>query len=384
MYMETYKRQLDLGQLLQKKSHFLFGPRGTGKSFLIKQSFPKDVLVVNLLKSEEYLELSVAPSRLRERIDPEKNRIVIVDEVQKIPRLLDEVHFLIEEHKINFLLTGSSVRRLKNENANMLGGRARKAELFPVSFSEIKKFNLDSYLRFGGLPSILNSDDPREDLAAYVSNYLNDEIKLEAHVRKIDFFHRFLEHAAMSSSEQLYYTNIARDIGVSEPTVKSYYEILEDSLIGFQLYPWRKGKSRKSVTSSKFYFFDTGVVHTLLRTPNVLDRNTDLYGKSFEQFLAQEIRAYISYQRLDVPFNFWRSLDKVEVDFVINNDIAIEVKSTKKAKTEHLAGLKHIQSEASFKKRYLVTHDTIHRTVDGVQHLNWETFLTMLWSGKII
>lgn len=381
--MYNYKRRLDLNQLLQKKSHFLFGPRGTGKSFLIKESFPKQTLVINLLKSEDFLDLNLNPERLRDRINPKKDRIVVIDEVQKIPQLLNEVHYLIEEHKINFLLTGSSVRSLKAKNANMLGGRARKAELFPVSFSEMKSFNLDTYLRFGGLPSILNSDEPREDLSAYVSNYLNDEVKLEANVRKIDFFHRFLEVAALSSSELVNYANISSDVGVSEPTVKSYYEILEDSLLGFQLFPWRKGKSRKSIATSKFYFFDTGVVHTILRTPNVLDRNTDLFGKSFEQFLAQEIRAYISYTRKDLPFNFWRSVDKKEVDFVIGDNIAIEVKAAKKAKNEHLAGLIQIAAEGSFKKRFLITNDPIAKTVDGIQHLNWKVFLEELWSDNI-
>lgn len=339
--------------------------------------------MINLLKSEDFLDLNLNPERLRDRINPKKDRIVVIDEVQKIPQLLNEVHYLIEEHKINFLLTGSSVRSLKAKNANMLGGRARKAELFPVSFSEMKSFNLDTYLRFGGLPSILNSDEPREDLSAYVSNYLNDEVKLEANVRKIDFFHRFLEVAALSSSELVNYANISSDIGVSEPTVKSYYEILEDSLLGFQLFPWRKGKSRKSIATSKFYFFDTGVVHTILRTPNVLDRNTDLFGKSFEQFLAQEIRAYISYTRKDLPFNFWRSVDKKEVDFVIGDNIAIEVKAAKKAKNEHLAGLIQIAAEGSFKKRFLITNDPIAKTVDGIQHLNWKVFLEELWSDNI-
>lgn len=381
--MMKYTRRLDLSLLIQKKSHFLFGPRGTGKSFLIKQSLPKDTLVINLLKSEDFLDLSLNPEKLRERIDPKKNRIVVIDEVQKIPQLLNEVHFLIEEFKINFLLTGSSVRRLKSQNANMLGGRARKAELFPISFSEMNNFKLDTYLRFGGLPAILNSEEPREDLAAYVGNYLNDEIKLEANVRKIDFFHRFLEIAALQSSELIHYSNISRDIGVSEPTVKSYYDILEDSLIGFQLFPWRKGKSRKSIATSKFYFFDTGVVHTILRSPNILDRNSDSYGKSFEQFIAQEIRAYISYKRKDVSFNFWRSLDKYEVDFIINDCIAIEVKSSRKVKIEHRKGLIEIANEGSIKTRILVSNDPVQKTVEGIQQLPWEIFLEKLWSEQI-
>jgi len=382
--MKIYERKLNLNQLVDKKSHFLFGPRGTGKSYLIKKSFQENTLVINLLKSEEYLELNLNPGNLRNRINPKKDKIVVIDEIQKIPKLLDEVHFLIEEKKINFLLTGSSVRKLKAQHANMLGGRARKAELFPISFSEIEDFHLDSYLRFGGLPSILNSDEPREDLSAYITNYLNDEIKLEANVRKIDFFHRFLETSALYSSEIVNFANISSDVGVSEPTVKSYYEILEDSLVGFQLFPWRKGKNRKSITSSKFYFFDTGIVHAVLRSPNTLDRNSDIYGKSFEQFIAQEIRAYISYNRCDVDFNFWRSLDKMEVDFIINNEIAIEVKSARKIKKEHLRGLTAIKDELRFKERYLITQDPIEKFVAGIRCLPWNSFLEQLWAGAII
>lgn len=384
LFVAHYKRILNLEELLRKKSYFLFGPRGTGKSFLINEAFRGRVLLINLLKSEDYLDLSLHPEKLRERINSKKDKIVVIDEVQKIPLLLNEVHYLIEEHKIHFLLTGSSIRRLKSKDANMLGGRARTAELFPLCYPEINDFSLEKHLRFGGLPSILNSDEPKEDLAAYLESYLNEEIKLEANVRKIDFFHRFLEVAALYSSEIINYANIASDIGVSEPTVKSYYQILEDSLFGFQLFPWRKGKSRKSIASSKFYFFDTGIVHTILRSPDILDRNSDIYGKSFEQFVAKEIRAYLSYRRKNVPYNFWRSLDRVEVDFVINDKIAIEVKSSRKVKKEHLSGLDKISLEGKFEKRFLVTHDPIQRTVEGIVCLHWKSFLEKLWDDEIV
>jgi len=193
----------------------------------------------------------------------------------------------------------------------------------------------------------------RKALYAYLASYVDEEIKLEAHVRKIDFFHRFLETAALYSSETINYANIASDIGVSEPTVKSYYQILEDSLFGFQLFPWRKGKGRKAIASSKFYFFDTGVLHTILRSPQILDQNSDIYGKTFEQFVAQEIRAYLSYRRKDMSFNFWRTSNQVEVDFVINDEIAIEVKSAKKIKRKHFKGLKHIADEGSIQNEIL-------------------------------
>lgn len=383
MANKNYKRALDLNNLVSKKSHFLLGPRGTGKSFLIKECFQKNVLLINLLKSEDYLDLSLHPERLRERINPEKDKVVIIDEIQKIPALLNEVHLLIEEHKINFLLTGSSARRLKGKNVNMLGGRARNAELFPLSYSEIPDFNLQKFLRFGGLPLVINSSEPREDLAAYLIHYINEEIKIEAQVRKIDFFHRFLETAALFSAETINYANLASDIGVSEPTIKSYYQILEDTLFGFQLYPWRKGRSRKAIASSKFYFFDTGVLHTILKSPTILDTNTDLYGRTFEQFIAQEIRAYISYRRRDVSFNFWRSTDKNEVDFIIDDKIAIEIKSARKVKKDFLKGLDLIQDEGTFKSRILVTNDPTTKIVDGILCLNWKNFLDQLWNDEI-
>ena len=384
LIMTSFKRNLNLIDLIIKKSHFLFGPRGTGKSYLIKQLLRPDILLINLLKSEDYLDLSLQPQNLRLRINPKKHKLVIIDEVQKIPQLLNEVHYLIEEYKINFLLTGSSIRRLKSSHANMLGGRARNASLFPITFNEWPDFNLDRYLRFGGLPAIINSQEPREDLSAYLINYINEEVKQESNIRKIDFFHSFLETAALSSSEIINFSNIASDTGVSEPTVKSYYQILEDTLIGFQLLPWRKGRSRKSIASSKFYFFDTGILHTVLKSPDVLDRNSDIYGKTFEQFIAQELRAYLSYRRKDYNLNFWRSLDKVEVDFVINNEIAIEVKSSKKIKAEHFKGLREIKKEAKFKKLYLITHDPIEKTIDGIECLHWKQFLQKLWDDEII
>ncbi len=380
-----FKRKIKLKELVYKKSHFLFGPRGVGKSFLIKEAFSGEtVLIINLLKSEIYLDLSLNPENLRKMVQAGNYKAVIIDEVQKIPQLLNEVHYLIEELGLNFLLTGSSIRKLKANDANMLGGRARLASMYPLTYAEINDFHLEKYLRFGGLPAILNSDEPREDLMAYVVNYLNEEVKLESKVRKIDFFHRFLETAALYSSEVINYSNLARDtVGVSEPTIKSYYEILEDTLIGFQLFPWRKGKSRKSIASCKFYFFDTGVMHSILKSPNVLDRNSDLYGKTFEQFIAQEIRAYISYERKEASFHYWRTLDHAEVDFVINDEIAIEVKSSKKVKSDHLSGLIKIQEEGSFRALFLVTHDPSLKKIGKVNCLSWTKFLDQLWSGEI-
>jgi predicted AAA+ superfamily ATPase len=382
--MQIFNRILNLEDLLKKKSFFLFGPRSTGKSYLIRETLSSKAKVINLLKTDEFLELNSNPSLLRNKIDHKKVKLVVIDEIQKIPLLLNEVHSLIEEYGIHFLLTGSSVRKLKGKDINMLGGRARRADIFPLTTGEIKNFQLMKYLRYGGLPFVVNSVEPQEDLSAYVYNYLNEEIKFESNIRKLDFFQRFLQIAALTSSEMINYSNIASDIGVSEPTVKNYYEILEDTLIGFQLLPWRGGKSRKSVATSKFYFFDTGVLNTILRTPQELDKNSDIFGKIFEQFIAQELRAYISYRRLDVPFNFWRSLQKHEVDFIIDGQIAIEVKSATKVKPDHLKGLRAIKDEGKITARYLISFDSSEKHFDGIVCMHWESFLKDLWKDQII
>lgn len=381
-----FQRVLQLAKITAKKSFFLFGPRGTGKSFLIRKSFGPQTPVINLLKASFQLRLLQNPNQLEEIIDEtisEEQSLVVIDEIQKVPLLLDEVHRLIEERNLRFLLTGSSARRLKNDGANLLAGRAWVAELFPLTFSEIPQFNLDRYLRYGGLPAVVLSDEPEEQLDAYVQMYINEEIKSESLVRRIPAFMEFLRFAALSNTKLINFASLARDAGVSPPTIASYVSILEDTLIGFQIRPWKKPTSRKPIAASKFYFFDTGVVNALAGTQHV-DRNSNLYGELFEQWIAMELRAYLSYRRIKTSLCFWRTEEGVEVDFIIPDRAAIEVKATRKVTQADLKSLKILKDENKLDYDFfLVSHDPVDRTVDGVHVLNWKTFIRRLWEDKI-
>src|SRR5579872_3505309 len=242
--MTTFNRQLNLPDLLQKKSFFLLGPRATGKSYLIETQLAGQAVILDLLRSGLYLRLSASPWELENLIDAglsaKKHKIIVIDEIQKIPGLLDEVHRLIEKRKFRFLLTGSSARKLKHGHANLLAGRAWTANLYPLSFSEIPHFDLEHYLRFGGLPAIYGSSDPVEELHAYVQTYLYEEIQAESLVRKLPQFSRFLTVSALANGQMLNFAQIASDCGVPASTVREYYSILQDTLIGFMLTPWVK------------------------------------------------------------------------------------------------------------------------------------------------
>lgn len=384
--MVNYKRQLNLLNLLKKKSFFLLGPRATGKSYLIHQQLASQAIILDLLRSELYLRLSAAPWELEKLIDaqlsPQKS-IIVIDEIQKIPGLLDEVHRLIEQRKFCFLLTGSSARKLKRGHANLLAGRAWTAALYPLSFSEIPHFDLDHYLRFGGLPAVYASDNPIEELNAYVQNYLREEIQAEGLVRKLPPFSRFLTMAAFMNGQLLNFSQLASDIAVPASTIREYYSILEDTLIGFPLLPWTQSRKRKAIATAKFYFFDTGVTHALAQT-QTLDRNSDLYGRSFEHWVGMELRSYLGYRRLQELLGFWRSTHQHEVDFVVGDHTAIEVKATRKVTARDLKGLEAIQEENVFKQLILISQDPIATKHGKIICLNWETFVTRLWGDDLL
>jgi predicted AAA+ superfamily ATPase len=379
------ERRINLALLLQKSSLFLFGPRGVGKTTLIRNTLKDDALVIDLLRSQYSNQLLRDPSLLESMIDaaPRQNRVVVIDEIQKIPALLDEVHRLIEERDIRFLLTGSSARRLKEKGVNLLAGRAWIVNLFPFVSAEIGEsdFNLDRYLRFGSLPAVWQSAEPEEQLDAYVQTYIHDEIKAESFIRRLPPFVDALRCAALSNTKLIRFANIAREVGVSAPTVASYYQILEDTLIGFQLNPWRESKKRKAISSAKFYFFDPGVVNTITNTQHV-ERNSSLYGELFEQFVANELRAYLSYTRRKERLHFWRTDSGVEVDFVIPKLLAIEVKATERVQSADISGLLALAEEDGARQLVLVTHDPVDRLVKGVLCLHWKSFLSRLWSGE--
>lgn len=382
MYLQ---RCLNLKELLKKKSFFLLGPRATGKTSLIREQLSQQTLVLNLLRSDLFLRLNANPSLLEEMIDtqPNKETIIVIDEVQKIPQLLNEVHRLIEDKKITFLLTGSSARKLRKNDVNLLAGRAWEAQLFPLTRQEIPDFSLQRYLQFGGIPSVYLSPEPKEELIAYVNTYLKEEIQAEAVIRKIQSFSRFLQVSALTSGKMLNYSSLASDVGIPVSTVREYYQILHDTLIGFLLPAWTKSQKRKAISTAKFYFFDIGVMHQLAEI-KAIEPNSDLYGQAFEHFIAMELRAYLSYRRKDLGLQYWASKNGQEVDFIIGDDIAIEVKATRSIDSKDLKGLKALKEEAICKKYYLVSFDKIHRKHEGIDIIYWENFLDKVWRDEII
>jgi uncharacterized protein len=382
--MQQFKRLLQIANLLKNKSYFLFGARATGKSSLIKDQFPVNTPVIDLLKHSFYLRLSTNPGELESIIKGyDSHKIVIIDEVQRVPELLNEVHRLIESDGIHFLLTGSSACKLRRNQANLLGGRARQAELFPLSSQEIPDFNLKRYLHYGGLPMIYLSDDPIEDLHAYVNTYLKEEIQAEALVRQLPAFTRFLTFSALTSGEMLNFSNIANDAAVPASTVREYYHLLEDTFIGFMVPAWTKSIKRKAVSTTKFYYFDIGVKN-ILAGIKTIDPKSDLYGKAFEHFIALELRAYISYRRKHLSLSYWQARSGIEVDFIIENDIAIEVKTTEHVQDKHLKGLKTLAKENICQHYFLVSHDEIKRQVKNITILHWRAFLEFLWSDQLL
>ncbi|MFO8042652.1 MAG: DUF4143 domain-containing protein [Alkalispirochaeta sp.] len=331
----------------------------------------------------EYLPLSANPSVLEERVREitRTSEVVVIDEIQKLPSLLDEVHHLIESQNATFVLTGSSGRKLKRENVNLLAGRAWEAHLFPLVSREIPDFDIDRYLRYGGLPHVYGSNAPEEELGAYVDTYLREEVREEARVQNLANFGRFLRIAAMVSAEQVNFANVARDCGLSPSTVRSWFAILTDTFLGFTIEPWGGAQRRKEVVAPKFYLFDLGVWN-FLRGGNGPDPGTMEYGKALEHLIALELRAYLSYRRLRYALTFWRTYSGVEVDFVIGDRAAVEVKAARTISDKHLRGLRAFSGVAPEVEKIVVSLDENNRQAsDGIRILHWSRFLEELWAN---
>ncbi len=268
--MPTFTRKLDLQKILKQNNFFLFGPRSTGKSFLIKHTLSsKNMIIIDLLDDDLFEELMRRPKALSEKITSQ-TKLIIIDEIQKIPKLLDEVHRLIETTKVKFLLTGSSARKLKRGGTNLLAGRAWEAQLFSLCYQEIDKFNLLNFLNFGGLPRVILSKNPLEELKAYTRTYLSEEIKAEALVRNYEHFVRFLETMALNNGQELNYSTLSSDAGVPARTLEGYIEVLKDTLLAYEVSAYQKTVKRKATTKSKIFLFDIGVANYLsgrLRIP---------------------------------------------------------------------------------------------------------------------
>ncbi len=374
-----YTRTLNIKTALTKKSHFLFGPRATGKSWLIKNQL-KNVQIFDLLNTATFDRLLRRPASFAEEVTHD---FVVIDEVQKLPRLLDEVHRLIEERGTHFLLTGSSARKLKHGGANLLAGRARSLQLFPLTSDELTDFDLLKYCRYGGLPLIYQSDDPWRDLKEYVHLYLKEEINAEAIVRRVDHFARFLDVIGSCSGEELNYQNIANDSGVPPRTVANFIEVLKDTLLAFELESYKKTKNRKVSSKSKIYLFDVGVANYLSGRKEILFR-AESFGKAFEHFIIQELRAYISYNNIDDLMTYWRPLGgRHEVDCIVGDSVGIEIKATENFNETMLSGLLALREVSKIKKYFLVTRDPVARIVEGVQIMPYSTFLRNLWQRKL-
>lgn len=371
-------RCLNLADLLAKKSYFLFGPRQTGKTHLIGKTIPK-TRVYDLLDGGTLAALSQNPGRIEQELTPQDQWIVI-DEVQRLPELLNEVHRLIEKKKLRFLLTGSSARKLRRTGVNLLGGRARIKYLHPLSAFELgDHFELNRALSNGLLPSVYLSDDPRADLEAYSGTYLKEEIMAEGAVRNLPAFSRFIHVAALCNASVVNFTNVANDAQVKRTTVYEYFGILRDTLILRELPAWREGQSRKPRVSSKFYFFDTGVVHHLQGRD--VQPGTTEFGAAFETYILHELTCCRDYQGLPA-LSFWRSSSGLEVDFLIGERIALKVKAKKNVGPHDLRSLHAIKEEGAFRRFICVSLEPHPRKVDGIEILPLSDFLKALWAGE--
>lgn len=386
------KRLLDMN-LPKHQSAFLWGARKTGKSTYLSKKFPNSIYY-DLLKTDELTRLLAAPHFLREELIAASNEQleypVIIDEIQKIPMLLNEVHWLIENKKISFILCGSSARKLKRGAANLLGGRAWRYNFYPLVYKEIHNFNLLRAMNHGLLPSHYLSDHPTRMLRAYINDYLIEEIQSEALVRNLHKFARFIDLVGYSHGEMLNYANMARDCGIDAKTVKEYYQILVDTLIGYYIYPYHKKAKRELIQATpKFYLFDTGVANYLSKR-KIEDLKGSIAGSSFEHFILMELIAYLGLNELDEHIYYWRSKTGLEVDFVLNEgEIAIEVKISSSPDLSDLKGMRAFCEDYQPKHALVVClapRKRILTTINNstIEILPWQEFLDNLWNKKYV
>lgn len=362
---------------------FLFGARQTGKSTLLKERF-KGAVYYDLLNPDIRKAFKRNPNSLREALwNKAAGTLVIIDEIQKVPELLDIVHSLMVDNGLWFILSGSSSRKLKRSGANTLGGRAIPETLFPLVWPEVTDFQLDRAVQNGMIPRHYMVADATKRLSGYVKVYLDEEIREEGEVRELDAFERFMEVAAISDGEMLNYSNIASDCGVSAKTVKSYFQILYDTLIGYEIPAYREEIKRRIVQAPRFYYFDVGLANYLLGRHS-LKRGTDDYGHAFEHFVMQEIIAYKGYNDKRDEISYWHTYDKKEVDAVIGDaKVGIVIKSSEQVKNKHKAGLKAFKEEHPDCRLILVSLDPITRKSGDVELIYVLDFLKMLWNGEI-
>ncbi len=370
------------------QSAFLWGPRKTGKTTYLKTRFPKSV-IYDFLQTDLFLEVSKKPSLLREQLLAKKKEVlkhpVILDEVQKVPQVLDEVHWLIENKGLSFILCGSSARKLKRGQANLLGGRAWRYEMFPLVSKEVKDLKLLQVLNRGMIPAHYLQAGFRKSLRAYVQDYLKEEVFDEGLTRNIPAFSRFFDAMGYSHGELTNYSNIARDCGVDAKTVKEYYQILVDTLLGRMVEPFKKRQERQVISkASKFYLFDVGVAGAITRR-HLEEEKGELFGRALEHFIFMELASQSSYQDLHYDINFWRTKSGQEVDFVLGNgEVAIEVKGSSRLDNRELRSLNTFIEKYSPRQALVVCNEREERLHGRIRIMPWKNFLRDLWKGKII
>jgi predicted AAA+ superfamily ATPase len=353
------------------ETFFLWGPRQTGKTTLLREAYP-DALWLDLLKADEYRRYLERPELLRQELagDPAPRQVVI-DEVQKVPALLDEVHWLHERQRIRFALAGSSARKVRRGAANLLGGRAVRYELHGLTARELGgDFDLVRLINRGYLPSHYTSARAERLLASYVGDYLKEEVAAEGLVRNLPVFSAFLGAAALADGELVNVANIARECGVASPTVKGHFTILEDTLLGRWLPGYTKRPKRRVIAAPKFYFSDVGVVNHLARRGR-LEPGSELFGKAFENWVFHELRAANAYGEHFHELAYWRLASGIEVDFIVGAmRLAIEAKATARVTSDHLKGLRHLHTDHPAARRLLVCLEPRRRrTDDGIEIL---------------
>lgn len=375
---------------LAKHSVFLWGPRRTGKTYWIREHLAGAPLI-DLLQTDVFAEYAGRPALLRERFSEpavtKRRGPIVIDEVQKLPVLLDEVHWLIENRRQTFLLTGSSARKLRRGHANLLAGRARRREMRPLCFPEIDRLNLERIVLSGLLPPHFLSDDPSDDIRSYVNDYLKEEIVSEGLAVSLPAFTDFLRVAAIASSELLNYTNVAREVGVSAKVVRGYFDLLEDTMLGYRVAPWTKSPNRRMIQTPKFYLFDVGIANHLARRRPA--PRTPEFGKSVEHLVLMELQAFRSYRSQDLEIRYWRTSTGQEVDFVLNDlEVAIEVKASARVADAALKNLSAVSDDARVRLRIVVTLERQPREVADlhgrIRLLPLREFLEELWAGRVV
>ena len=369
---------------LEEDSVFLWGARQTGKSTLLKNIYP-EAHYYDLLLPDVYSRLQRKPERLIQELQHlDHNELVIIDEVQMLPNLLNAVHWLIVNRNIRFLLCGSSARKLKRLGANMLGGRAVRRQLFPLVSREIPDFDIVKAVNNGMLPRHYLINDPWNRLEGYIGNYLQQEIEAEALSRNLSTFSRFLEVAALTDGEMVNYQNIATDCGVSANTIKAYFDILQETMIGYYIPAFRNVQKRRLIKAPRFYFFDVGIVNYLCNRRKMEPGSTD-FGHGFEHLIVQELMAYLSYTHSRKTISYWRTTSGYEVDIIYGDaEVAIEVKASSEVQSRHLKGLKAFSEEHPAARAIIVSLDAAYRRINQVEVWPVTQFLNALWNGDIL